>query len=82
MWSVQDFYEAMPEGWYIYQQMLFADASTFLTYNANMRQLMVDKLQNAEMIVLNRTPEGIDKDAIHKVIRVHRIRLPGRTSGV
>lgn len=69
MWSVQDFYEAMPEGWYIYQQMLFADASTFLSYNANMRQLMVDKLQNAEMVVLNRTPADIDKDEIHKVIR-------------
>lgn len=69
MWSVQDFYEAMPEGWYIYQQMLFADAGTFLAYNANMRQLMVDKLQNAEMVVLNRTPAEIDKDAIHKVIR-------------
>ena len=48
---------------------MFADASTFLSYNANMRQLMVDKLQGCEMIVLNRTPEGIDKEEIHKVIR-------------
>ena len=49
--------------------MMFADAKTFLTYNANMRQLMVDKLQDCEMIVLNRTPEVIDKEEIHRVVR-------------
>jgi uncharacterized membrane protein YcgQ (UPF0703/DUF1980 family) len=30
---------------------------------------MVDKLLNCEMIVLNRTPENLDKEAIHKVVR-------------
>ena len=34
-----------------------------------MRQLMVDKLLNCEMVVLNRTPEDIDKEEIHKVVR-------------
>ena len=69
MWMLQKFYESMPENWGIYQQMMFAEASTFISYNANMRQLMVDKLSDAEMVILNRTPDEIDKDEIHKIIR-------------
>ena len=69
MWMLDDFYSVMPQHWAVFQEMMFAEAATFLTYNANMRQLMVDKLTGAEMIVLNRTPNDIDKDTIHKVIR-------------
>jgi len=69
MWRMDTLYAHLPANWVIYQEMMFADASTFLSYNANMRQLMVDKLTNCEMIVLNRTPADIDKDEIHRVIR-------------
>ncbi len=69
MWELATLYQSLPDNWGIYQEMMFADAGTFLSYNANMRQLMVDKLTNCEMIVLNRTPADIDKDAVHKVIR-------------
>ena len=69
MWSLNTLYQNMPDNWVIYQEMMFADANTFLSYNANMRQLMVDKLLNCEMVVLNRTPANIDKEEIHKVVR-------------
>ena len=69
MWLLSKLYAALPADWFIFQNMMFADAKTFLTYNANMRQLMVDKLQECEMIVLNRTPEVIDKEEIHRVVR-------------
>ena len=69
MWMLNTLYENLPDNWAIYQEMMFADANTFLSYNANMRQLMVDKLLNCEMIVLNRTPDVIDKEEIHKVVR-------------
>lgn len=69
MWMLSTLYQNLPSNWAVYQEMMFADANTFLSYNANMRQLMVDKLQGCEMIVLNRTPEGVDKEAIHKVVR-------------
>ena len=69
MWMLNTLYENMPDNWAIYQEMMFADANTFLSYNTNMRQLMVDKLLNCEMIVLNRTPDNIDKESIHKVVR-------------
>ena len=69
MWELNTLYGALPEGWMIYQEMMFADATTFLNYNANMRSLMVDKLQSAEIVVLNRYQDGIDRMAIHQVVR-------------
>ena len=69
MWPMAELYDALPDDWGIYQQILFADANTFISYNANMRQLMFDKIMNADMTVLNRTPQAIDKEEIHKIIR-------------
>ncbi len=51
----------MPEAWIVYQEFMFADAQTFLTYNANMRGLVVDKLKSCEMVVLNRADQRVDK---------------------
>ena len=69
MWMLKDLYENLPKDWFIFQNMMFADANTFFTYNANMRSLMVDKLLDCEMIVINRTPENIDKEEVHKIVR-------------
>ena len=69
MWLLDALYESMPENWVIYQEICFADATTFLSYNANMRQLMVDKLKSCEMIGLNRATDAIDKVEIHKIVR-------------
>lgn len=69
MWLLDDLYNNMPEGWIIYQEICFADANTFLSYNANMRQLTVDKLKSCEMIVLNRAPAELDKLEVHKIVR-------------
>ena len=48
---------------------MFADAGTFLSYNANMRQLCYDKLKSAELVVFNRFKPDMDKMAFHKVVR-------------
>ncbi len=69
MWELQRLYESFPQNWAIYQNMMFADANTFINYNANMRQLVVDKIRDCEMIVLNRASDAIDKDEIHKIVR-------------
>ncbi len=69
MWLLQTLYENMPKNWAIYQNIMFADANTFISYNNNMRQLTVDKMQDAEMIVFNRTSSTTDKDEIHKIVR-------------
>lgn len=69
MWMLQTLYDNMPADWAIYQNMMFADANTFLRYNSNMRQLTVDKIMDAEMIVFNRASEQTDKEEIHKIVR-------------
>lgn len=69
MWLLQTLYDNLPENWGIYQNMMFADANTFISYNANMRQLVYDKVSNAEMLVLNRASDSTDKEEIHKIVR-------------
>ena len=44
MWQLSVLYSNVPSEWIIYQEICFNDANTFLTYNANMRSLVVDKL--------------------------------------
>ena len=69
MWTIDNFYNALPEGWMVYQEILIVDSSTALSYNANMRQLMVDKLTSCEMVVFNRVKPEYDKVALHKLVR-------------
>lgn len=69
MWTMGRLFENLPQGWGIYQNFLFMDAQTFLSYNANMRSLVVDKLQACELVVFNRTDEKTDKMAFHKIVR-------------
>ena len=69
MWQLQDFYEAMPEEWIVYQQMTFFDTTTFDSYNANIRSLVVDKVTDTEMVIFNRVPIGADQMPLHTVIR-------------
>ena len=69
MWTLDTFYSAMPQNWTVYQEMYFADARTFLTYNANMRNLTVDKMKSTESIVFKHFTKEMDKMAYHKVVR-------------
>ena len=69
MWQLRTLFENLPENWFIFQSMMFADATTFLSYNTNLRSLVFDKIMNAEMVVFNRTAEGIDRMKLHQVVR-------------
>ena len=51
MHQAADFYLKTPDTWQIAQEVMFADANTFLSYNQNMRQMTVDKLAGAELVV-------------------------------
>ena len=68
-WQLQDFFKAMPEGWLINQVMTFFDARTVLNFNANMRQLVFDKVENAQLVIFNRYSDVMDKMALHKLVR-------------
>ena len=69
MWMLDLPYSAMPEGWMVYQEFLFADSTTFLSYNSNMRQLVYDKLKSCELVVFNRFNGTMDKMEYHKIVR-------------
>jgi len=69
MWMLDTLYSAMPEAWVVYQEFMFADARTFINYNANMRQQMYDKLKSCELVVLNRFDSKADIMPFHKIIR-------------
>lgn len=72
MWPVQDLFEALPEGWLVYQSICTADGATFKSYFENMRQLMLDKFARAELVVVNRA-EAVaanpDREFVHKAVR-------------
>ena len=69
MWMLDSLYQAMPQEWVVYQEFMFADATTFLTYNQNMRQLTYDKLKSCELVVFNRFTREMDKMPYHKIGR-------------
>ena len=69
MWMLDALYGAMPEGWIVYQEFMFADAASFINYNANMRQLTYDKLKSCELVIFNRFSPEMDKLEFHKIVR-------------
>ena len=75
MRPVADFDMQMPQDWEIAQEVMFADSTTILNYNANMRSLVVDKLQGCEMVVYNRVEPGADIMPLHKLARALNRRV-------
>ena len=69
MWTIDNFYNALPQNWLVYQEILIVDSTTALSYNQNMRQLVVDKLTSCEMVVFNRFKPEYDKMTLHKIVR-------------
>ncbi len=75
MQLVGDLYSRFPEDWVVAQEVMFADASTFMTYNANMRNLVMDKLVGAQMVSFNRLEPGEDTMPLHKLVRAANRRI-------
>lgn len=70
MWTINDLFENLPVEWAVYQAMCFVDSGTFLNYNANMRSLVVDKINVSELVVFNRFDKNtMDQLEFHKIVR-------------
>ena len=69
MQQVGELYTKLPVDWVVAQEVMFADTTTFLAYNANMRNLCMDKMVGAQMIVFNRLEKGADIMPFHKIAR-------------
>ena len=75
MQQVGDLYMRFPEGWVVAQEVMFADATTIMAFNANMRNLVMDKLVGAQMVVFNRMTPGQDVMPLHKLARAANRRI-------
>ena len=75
MQQVGDLYMRFPESWAVAQEVMFADSTTFQAYNANMRNLVMDKLVGAQMVVFNRMTPGQDVMPLHKLARAANRRI-------
>ena len=75
MQLVGDLYARFPAEWVIAQEVMFADSTTFMAYNANMRNLVMDKLTGAQMVVFNRLAKDADVMPFHKLARAASRRV-------
>ena len=75
MQLVGDLYSRFPEEWVVAQEVMFADSTTFIAYNANMRNLVMDKLVGGQMVVFNRLTPGQDTMPFHKIVRAANRRM-------
>ena len=75
MLLVADLYNRFPQNWAVAQEVMFADSTTFMSYNANMRNLVMDKLVGAQMVVFNRLTPGQDTMPLHKLARAANRRI-------
>ena len=69
MWQMNDLFDRLPENWGIAQETMMVDASSIAAFNANMRQLVVDKLNTAELVIFTRVEPEQDKMELHKLVR-------------
>lgn len=75
MQLVGDLYSRFPDSWVVAQEVMFADSTTIMTYNANMRNLVMDKLVGGQMVVFNRLQPGADTTQLHKLVRAANRRM-------
>ena len=75
MQMVGDLYLRFPEEWAVAQEVMSADSTTIMAYNANMRNLVMDKLSGAQMVVFNRVTPGADTMPLHKLARAANRRV-------
>ena len=75
MQQVGDLYMRFPEEWVVAQEVMFADSTTYMAFNNNMRNLVMDKLVGAQMVVFNRLTPGQDIMPFHKIARAASRRI-------
>lgn len=69
MFPFQDFVNGMPESWAIVQVFVVMNAKTILVENSNMRSLVYDKLQVADIAIFNRVSNVTNIEPLHKLVR-------------
>lgn len=70
MWQLDKLFSIrVPKGWTIVQVITMIDATTFTVYNNNMKSLMAEHIQSADMVVFNRCTEESDINTMRMAVK-------------
>ncbi len=70
MWQLEKLFSIrVPKGWTIVQVITLIDAGTFTVYNNNMKSLMAEHIQNADMVVFNRVTDDSDINTMRMAVK-------------
>ena len=67
VWDPRDL--KLPKGWFINQQIMMVDGSTFDTYFQNMKSVFGNNARNSEVIIVNRSSTDMDLPRIKRIFR-------------
>lgn len=71
MWQLDKLFEIrVPKGWTIVQVITLIDACTFTVYNNNMKSLMAEHIQSADMVVFNRVTDTSDINTMRMAVKM------------
>lgn len=59
----------LPKDWEILQQLATVDASTFTLFLTNMRQMMMEQVKTADVVIFNRCTEDTPKSTFRRTIK-------------
>lgn len=70
MWQLEKlFSNQLPNGWIVVQVITLIDATTFTVYNNNMKSLMAEHIQSADMVVFNRITDNSDVNTMRMAVK-------------
>jgi uncharacterized repeat protein (TIGR03943 family) len=70
MWQLDKLFGIrVPKGWTIVQVITLIDAGTFTVYNNNMKSLMAEHIQSADMVVFNRCIDDSDINTMRMAVK-------------
>jgi uncharacterized membrane protein YcgQ (UPF0703/DUF1980 family) len=69
-WRMDTFTETkMPRGWVLVQSLATVDATTFEMYLSNMRQMIMEQLFLADVVIFNRCDDSTDKGKFRRNVK-------------
>ncbi len=69
-WGMDTLLETeLPKGWVIVQSLATVDATTFEMYLNNMRQMIMEQLFGADVVIINRCDDSTDKGKFRRNIK-------------
>lgn len=73
-WDQNNLIEALPDQWLIGETIALVDASTYQAYLSNMKMMMINQFQYADLICFNRCTEDMDLASYKRTSRAKNRR--------